>query len=84
MAEILSLAFCLFRMTGRKSNKETSCTHEASTVTSIKVIACNALLRVLLVCVRSYRKLVLSYRFLILDTYHPGLLYLREQGCEDP
>jgi hypothetical protein len=50
----------------------------------IKVKSCNTLLRVPLVCVRSYLKLVLSYRFLILDTYHPGILYLREQGCEDP
>ena len=38
----------------------------------------------LLVCIRSYLKSVLRYTFLILDTYHPDTLYLREQGCEDP
>jgi hypothetical protein len=37
----------------------------------------------LLVCIRSYLKSVLRYKFLILDTYHPDTLYLREQGCED-
>jgi hypothetical protein len=24
------------------------------------------------------------YKFLILVTYHPDTIYLREQGCEDP
>ena len=24
------------------------------------------------------------YIYIILDTYHPETLYLREQGCEDP
>jgi len=27
---------------------------------------------------------VLRYKFLILDTFHQGTLYLRKQGCEDP
>ena len=44
----------------------------------------SALLRVLLVCVRICLESVLSHRFLILDTCHPGILYLREQVCEDP
>jgi hypothetical protein len=35
------------------------------------------------VSVRSYLKLLLTYKFLILGTYHPDTLYLREQGCED-
>jgi hypothetical protein len=26
----------------------------------------------------------LRYKFLILGTYHPDTLYLRQQGCEDP
>ena len=38
----------------------------------------------LLVCVRIYLKSVLRYKFLTLDIYHPDILYLREQGCEDP
>ena len=44
----------------------------------------NELLRMLLVCVRSSLKSLLRYNFLILDTYHPNTLYLREQDCEDP
>jgi hypothetical protein len=32
----------------------------------------------------SYLKSVLRYKFFILDTYHPDILCLREQGCEDP
>jgi hypothetical protein len=40
----------------------------------------------LLVCIRSYLKSVLKYKFLILDTSHPEILYLglREEGREDP
>jgi len=26
----------------------------------------------------------MKYRFLILNTYHPGIIYLQEQGGEDP
>jgi len=37
--------------------------------------------RMLLVC---YLKSVLEYKCLVLDTYHPDTLYLRQQGCEDP
>jgi len=47
----------------------------------IKVKSCQAFLRVLLVCVLSYRKTVVRYTFLILDIYHPDTLYLRGQGC---
>jgi len=36
----------------------------------------NALLQVLLVCIGSYRKSALRYKFVILGTYHPGSLYL--------
>jgi hypothetical protein len=31
-----------------------------------------------------YLKAVLRYKFLILVTYLPDTLFLREQGCEDP
>ena len=41
------------------------------------------LIRKLLVCIRSCPKSVLIYKFLILDTYHPDALHLREQGCEN-
>jgi hypothetical protein len=37
--------------------------------------------------VRMYSRLCkvgLRYKFMILDTYHPGTLYLRQQGCEVP
>ena len=33
----------------------------------------------LLVCIRSYLNSVLGYKCLILDTYHPDTLYLRER-----
>jgi hypothetical protein len=36
------------------------------------------------VCISICLKSVLRYKFLILGTYHPDTLYLREQGCEDP
>jgi len=38
----------------------------------------------LLVSIRSHWKSVLEYKFLILDTYIPDILYLDEQECEDP
>jgi hypothetical protein len=47
------------------------------------VRSCNALLRMLLLCIRSYLKSVLRHRFLILGTCHPATLYVPEQGCED-
>jgi hypothetical protein len=53
-------------------------------ISSIKVKSCNALLCMLLVCISSYLKSVLRYKFLILDSYHPDTLYLSEQGCEEP
>jgi hypothetical protein len=37
----------------------------------------------LLVCIRSYLKSGLRFKFLILDTYYPDTLYLHEQVCED-
>jgi len=53
------------------------------TVSLIKVKSCNALLRMLLVCIGSYLKLVLRYKFLITGTYHRDTLYIRKQGCVD-
>ena len=38
----------------------------------------------LLACIRSYLKSVLRYTFLILYTYHPKTLCLRQQEWEDP
>jgi hypothetical protein len=37
----------------------------------------------LLVHICIYQKSVVRYKFLILDTYHPDTLYLRDQGSED-
>ena len=41
-------------------------------------------LRMLLVCIHSDLKSFLNYKSLILDTYNPDPLCLREQGCEVP
>jgi hypothetical protein len=38
----------------------------------------------LLVCIRSYLKSVMRYKFLIMDTYRPDTVHLREQGFDDP
>jgi len=35
-----------------------------------------------LVCIRGYLKSVLVDKYLILDTFHPDTLYLRQQRCE--
>jgi len=51
------------------------------TASLIKVKSCSASLRMLLVCMRNYRKSILRYNFLILDTYHPNTLCLSEQRC---
>jgi hypothetical protein len=55
-----------------------------ATISLIMVKSCNELLRMLLICILSYLKSVLGYKFLILDSYHPNAVYLREQGYEDP
>jgi len=31
----------------------------------------------------SYLNSVLWHKYLILDNYHPDILYLRQQGCDD-
>jgi len=42
----------------------------------IKVKPCSALLCMLLLCIHSYLKSVLRYKFLVLDAYHPDTVYL--------
>jgi len=50
----------------------------------LKVKSCNALFRILLVCISSYFKSVLKYKFFILGTHHPNTPNLREPSCMDP
>jgi hypothetical protein len=57
---------------------------QRATFILIQVKSCSALLRVLLACSRIFLKSVLRYKFLILATYYPDTVYLREQWCEDP
>jgi hypothetical protein len=52
-------------------------------ISLIKIKSCNALLRLLLVCICSYLQLFLRYKYLILDTYHLDTQHLHEQGGED-
>jgi hypothetical protein len=54
------------------------------TVILIEVILCNLLSSMLLVYIGSYPKYILRYQFLILNAYHPYILYLLQWGCEDP
>jgi len=65
---------CLFRMTVRISNRATSSTNEAGN-NQFKVKSCYALLCKQLLCIRSYLKSVLRYKFLILDTHHPDTIF---------
>jgi hypothetical protein len=62
--------------------KKASVPTKRVTVSLIKVKSRNALLRMLLVCIRSYPKSVLRYKFL-LGTCHPNTLHLHEQEYED-
>ena len=50
-------------------------------ISLIKVKSCNALLRMLLVCIGSYLKSFLRYKYSILDTYHLVTLNLSEKVC---
>jgi len=65
------LTMCLFRMTVRISNYETPVPTNRATVSLIKVKQCNALLRMVPVCIDSYLKSVLRYKLLLLDICHP-------------
>jgi hypothetical protein len=47
-----------------------------ATVFLIKVKSCNALLLMLLVCIRAYLKSVLRLKFLIVATYQPYTPYI--------
>jgi len=55
-----------------------------ATFSLVKAKACNLFVCMLLLCIRIYLKSGLRYTFLILVTYNPDILYLHEQGCEDP
>jgi hypothetical protein len=77
------LGIRLLRMTVRVIKKRPEPT-KRKTVLLIKVESGNEFLHMLLVCIRSYLKSIMRYKFLILDTYHPDTQYLRGQGCEDP
>ena len=70
-------------MTARISKKLPVPTKRA-TVILIEVKPCYALLRMLLVGIKDYLKLVLRYKFLVLDIHYPDTLYSHEQGCENP
>ena len=71
----------LFLMTVRLSNQETPCTNQANN-NQFKVKSCYVLLCKLLLCIRSYLKSVLKYKFLIwISTIRT--LYLYQQGGED-
>ena len=49
----------------------------------MKVKSCNALIRMLLLCISICLESVLKYKFLMLDSYHLDTVYLREQGSDD-
>jgi hypothetical protein len=50
----------------------------------LKVKSCNSLLPILLALICTYLQSVVRYTFVILDTCHLDILYLCEQGSEDP
>jgi hypothetical protein len=55
-----------------------------ATLISVRVKSCNVLLRLLPACIRSYLKSILRRKFLILVTSRSDILYLIQQGREDP
>ena len=66
-------------------NSETHCSQpRRPSVSLTKVQSCNVPLCMLLLRDRSYLKSFLRYKSLILDVYHPDILYLREQRFQDP
>jgi hypothetical protein len=64
--------------------KKFSLPTKRKTVSLVTVKSRNALLRTLLERICSYPKAVLRYKFLILDTREPNIVYLCKQACEDP
>ena len=79
----IELAVCLFRTTKWLIKKPPVPTQQATFIL-IKVKPYNELLCMLLACILSLLKSVLKNKFLILDTYHPDTLSLREKEGEDP
>ena len=77
------MAICLFRTT-EWLIKKLPVPMKQATVILIKGKSYNALLRMLLASIRSHLKSVLRYKFLILDTYHPDTLSIREKDGQDP
>jgi len=47
-----------------------------ATVTLVKVKSCTVLLLVLLICILKDLKSILSYKFLISDTYQPDTMFI--------
>ena len=72
---------CLFRMT--YLIKKLPVPTKRATITLIKIKSSTALLRKLQVCISSYLKPHLTYKFLMSDSYHLDTVNLHEQGCED-
>ena len=77
------MGICLFRMTVRVIKKRHEPTKRKAALI-IKVESGSEFLRMLLVCICSYLKSIMRYKFLILDIYHPDTQYLRGQECKDP
>jgi len=73
----------LSRMTDYIIKKHPVSTKRATEVL-MKVKSCNTLLHMLLLCICSYLKSVLTCKILILDAHHPDTIYLLEQKCKDP
>ena len=66
-------------------NPETPCSQPRRPSVSLTYVqSCNVPLCMLLLCDSSYLKTFLRYKSLIFYVYHPDILYLREQGCQDP
>ena len=53
---------------------------QRATIISITFKSCNALLRTLLVRIRSYTESVRRYKFLISDIYHEVTLYVNKDA----
>jgi hypothetical protein len=78
------LEICLFCMAVRTTDLRNFLCPRSERWSVIYVKSCNVLLRMLLACSRGYLNSVLRHKLLILHTYHPDTLYIREQGCENP
>ena len=72
---IFHMTVKIFRVTVRYLIKKFAVAMKRATVILINVKSCNALLRMLLLCIYSYLQSVLTYTFLILDTHHPDNMF---------